>query len=82
MEIGNMAKFTGTVSEHIQDVFQFNNAGPMGTERADDVTPGGDRDFGQFGQAQSDFVAQLNSDDNPFPGQPHYGEWLQDFFFV
>jgi Tol biopolymer transport system component len=77
-----MAKFEGTVSEHIQDVFLFNNAGQMGTERADDVTPGGERDLGQFGQAQSDFVAQLNSDDNPFPGQPHYGEWLQEFFFV
>ena len=77
-----MAKFEVTVSEHIQDVFLFNNAGQMGTERADDVTPGGERDLGQFGQAQSDFVAQLNSDDNPFPGQPHYGEWLQEFFFV
>ena len=77
-----MAKFEGTVSEHIQDVFLFNNAGQMGTERADDVTPGGERDLGQFGQAQSDFVAQLNSDDNPFPGQPHYGEWLQEFFLV
>jgi hypothetical protein len=77
-----MAKFTGTVSEHIQDVFASNNAGPMGTERADDVTPGGEREFGEFGQAQSEFVALLNSKDNPFIGQPHYGEWLQDFFFI
>jgi hypothetical protein len=66
----------------IQDVFDFNNAGLMGTERADDVTPGGDREFGQFGQEQSDFVVLLTSDDNPFPGQSHYGEWLQGFFFI
>jgi hypothetical protein len=51
-----MAKFTGTVSEHIQDVFASNNAGQMGTERADDVTPGGDREFGLLGQAQSDLL--------------------------
>jgi hypothetical protein len=77
-----MAKFAGTVSEHIQDVFENNSAGLMGTERADDVTPGGEREFGLFGQAQSEFVALLNSEDNPVEGQPHYGQWLQDFFFV
>ena len=28
-----MAKFEGTVAEHIADVFDFNSAGPIATER-------------------------------------------------
>jgi hypothetical protein len=78
-----MAKFGGTVSEHIVDVFQFNNAGQMGTERADDVTPGGAREFGAFGQAQHSFVAALNAGDvaGVEPGT-HYGQWLHDDWFI
>jgi hypothetical protein len=55
----------------------------MGTERATDVTPGGDREYGAFGQAQSEFIAVLNDPDtNSFAGDPHYGQWLQDYFFI
>jgi hypothetical protein len=55
----------------------------MGSERATRNTPGGDREHGAFGQAQSDFVAVLNDPvTNTFEGDPHYGQWLQDFFFV
>jgi hypothetical protein len=79
-----MAKFQGTVAEHIADVFLFNNAGLMGTERADDVTPGGEREHGLFGQEQADFVALLNSGGpvEGVVGEPHYGQYLQDYFFV
>jgi len=78
-----MAKFEGTVAEHIADVFDFNSAGPIATERATRNTPGGDREHGQFGQEQSDFVAVLNDPaTNTFAGDPHYGQWLQDFFLV
>ena len=67
----SMAKFTGSVSEYLEDVFEHQEEAPlMGVERAVDATPGGDREFGEFGQQQSDFVALLNSDENPFPGQP------------
>lgn len=78
-----MAKFEGTVAEHLADVFDFNSAGLMGAERATRNTPGGDREHGQFGQEQSDFVALLNDPaTNTFEGDPHYGQWLQDFFLV
>ena len=54
----------------------------MGTERATDVVPGGLREHGAFGQAQSDFVAELNeAAANPVVDGPHYGQWLQDNFF-
>jgi hypothetical protein len=39
---------------------KFNSAGLMGAERATGNTPGGDREHGAFGQAQSDFIAVLN----------------------
>jgi hypothetical protein len=66
------------------DLFDFNNASLMGAARAPDVSDGGDRDHGVFGQAQSDFVADLNNDaaSTGYPAGTNYGEYLQDYFFV
>jgi hypothetical protein len=78
-----MARPQGTVSEHIGDVFEFNFAGQMGAERAPDVTPGGAREHGEFGQQQSAWVTSLNDPvTNPVDGDPHYGQWLQDHWFI
>jgi hypothetical protein len=58
----------------------------MGAERAPDVSDGGYRDHGVFGQAQSDVVAAIN--DGGGVGVPgyeagmHYGEWLQDYWLL
>ena len=78
-----MAKFEGTVAEHLADVFDFNSAGLMGAERATRNTPGGDREHGLFGQEQSDFVALLNDPaTNTFEGDPITVSGCRTFFLV
>jgi hypothetical protein len=82
-----MAKPGETVSEHISDLLEGNdNVGQMGAARAVDVTPGGDREFGLFGQEQSLTVQLFNNDYyvdllGVEPGT-HYGEWLHNDWFA
>lgn len=48
----------------------------LGSERASRNSNGGDRAQGGFGQAQSDYVAQINSGDTAYS---NYGDALQAF---
>ena len=55
------------------------NANPLAVERATRNSDGGDREHGGFGQAQSEFVQDINNGEYAAQGWTSYGDFLQEW---
>jgi hypothetical protein len=55
------------------------NANPLAVERATRNSDGGDREHGAFGQAQSDFVHDVNAGVVPGEDWKNFGDFLKEW---